>query len=270
MPRDEAGTYRLPSGTLVTTGDKVLPSQHNPPFLDVEKALTDSVARDGSGGMAAALNMNNFRINNLAPGTIDSDAATVGQAALPVGTIIDYAGASAPDGYLLCFGQAVSRVTYAKLFAVIGTTFGTGNGSTTFNLPDLRGRVIAGKDDMGGADSRRLSEIWGALAKAIGGVFGLAWHNLSANELAKHTHSGWTASMNRNASHTHGYTVGLRYLRQEGGSAGAVWYNDAAAVTSATDTNHEHSFTTNTGDGVNGDAHNNTQPTIIMNKLIKY
>lgn len=54
---------------------------------------------------------------------------------VPVGATFQFAGSVAPDGYLLCSGQAVSRTTYSKLFAVIGTTYGGGNGSTTFNLP---------------------------------------------------------------------------------------------------------------------------------------
>ena len=60
---------------------------------------------------------------------------------LPTGVVVPFAGATAPDGYLLCYGQAVSRSTYSDLFAAIGTTYGAGDGSTTFNLPDLRGRL---------------------------------------------------------------------------------------------------------------------------------
>lgn len=60
------------------------------------------------------------------------------------GIIFPYAGSSAPDGFLLCDGSAVSRATYADLFALIGTTYGAGDGSTTFNVPDLRGSVIIG------------------------------------------------------------------------------------------------------------------------------
>ena len=57
---------------------------------------------------------------------------------MPVGCVIPFAGAAAPTGWLLCQGQAVSRTTYAQLFSVIGTTYGSGDGSTTFNLPDMR------------------------------------------------------------------------------------------------------------------------------------
>ncbi len=70
---------------------------------------------------------------------------------IPVGSVIAYAGASAPDGWALCYGQAISRTTYANLFTVLGTTYGVGDSSTTFNVPDLRGRRPFGKDDMGGS-----------------------------------------------------------------------------------------------------------------------
>ena len=80
---------------------------------------------------------------------------TVG--AVPVGSVTAYAGSTAPSGWLLCFGQAVDRTAYAQLFGVVSTTYGTGDGSTTFNLPDLRGRVPAGKDDMGGSAASRLT-----------------------------------------------------------------------------------------------------------------
>jgi microcystin-dependent protein len=63
---------------------------------------------------------------------------------------------SEPPGWLLCFGQAISRTTYSALFAVIGTSFGAGDGSTTFQVPDLRGRVIAGVDDIGSTTANRL------------------------------------------------------------------------------------------------------------------
>jgi hypothetical protein len=73
----------------------------------------------------------------------------------PVGEVITFAGATAPSGYLMCDGSAVSRATYADLFAVIGTTYGTGNGTTTFNLPDLRGEFIRGLDGGRGIDTGR-------------------------------------------------------------------------------------------------------------------
>jgi microcystin-dependent protein len=70
---------------------------------------------------------------------------------LPAGTLIDYAGTVEPSGWLLCDGRAVSRTDYASLFAAIGTAYGTGNGSTTFNIPDFRGRFARYNDNMGTA-----------------------------------------------------------------------------------------------------------------------
>lgn len=77
---------------------------------------------------------------------------------LPIGIIMPFTGSTTPSGWALCYGQAISRTQYAGLFAVIGTQYGAGNGSTTFNVPDLRGRVVAGRDNMGGSAANRLSE----------------------------------------------------------------------------------------------------------------
>ena len=74
---------------------------------------------------------------------------------VPTGTVIWFAANSPPTGFLKANGAAVSRTTYAALFAVIGTTFGAGDGSTTFNLPDTRGEFIRGWDDSRGVDSGR-------------------------------------------------------------------------------------------------------------------
>jgi microcystin-dependent protein len=73
----------------------------------------------------------------------------------PVGAVEAYAGAAAPTGWLLCNGQAVSRTTFASLFAIVGTTFGAGNGSSTFNVPDLRGEFIRGLDGGRSIDTGR-------------------------------------------------------------------------------------------------------------------
>ena len=71
------------------------------------------------------------------------------------GIVLPFAGAAAPSGWLLCQGQTVSRVTYAALFAAIGTTFGAGDGSTTFGVPDMRGEFPRGLDAGRGVDSGR-------------------------------------------------------------------------------------------------------------------
>lgn len=85
------------------------------------------------------LNLMQQYIENAIQGAVAGDT-------LPVGSIMPFGGETVPDNYLLCDGQAVSRTTYAQLFSVIGTSYGVGDGSTTFNLPDLRGRVPVGYD----------------------------------------------------------------------------------------------------------------------------
>ncbi|MEY2410614.1 MAG: hypothetical protein QOF48_3284 [Verrucomicrobiota bacterium] len=77
---------------------------------------------------------------------------------VPVGAFLDYSGTTAPNSaFVLPYGQAISRSTYSTYFSLVSTTFGVGDGSTTFNIPDLRGRVVAGKDDMGGSSANRLT-----------------------------------------------------------------------------------------------------------------
>lgn len=97
--------------------------------------------------------------------------ATIG--GVPIGSIMAFGGATVPTGWLLCYGQVVSRTTYALLFAIIGIAYGAGDGSTTFNLPDLRGRIPLGKDDMGGSPANRVTDavsgITGATLGASGG-----------------------------------------------------------------------------------------------------
>src|SRR5512139_3736646 len=93
---------------------------------------------------------------------VDTDSTQLATTAfvrdiLPAGVTVPYAGLTAPDGWLFCYGQAVSRTTYATLFGILSTTYGSGDGVNTFNLPDIRGRVVAGQDDMGDSSANRLT-----------------------------------------------------------------------------------------------------------------
>ena len=91
---------------------------------------------------------------------------------LPVGTIIWSGNASAPAGYLLCNGSAVGRDTYPELFAAIGTTYGDGDGSTTFNLPNLIGRFLEGASTAGTVKAAGLPNISGSVTFHNGGTYG--------------------------------------------------------------------------------------------------
>lgn len=158
---------------------------------------------------------------------------------MPAGSVLAYAGSAAPNGWLLAYGQAVSRTTYAALFAAISTTYGVGDGSTTFNLPDLRGRAVAGKDNMGGTSANRLTGLSGGVdGDVLGGTGGLETHTLTIAQMPAHTHT--TANILT--------TAGSGRLQ-----TGSSW--SAQTLTS----------NSTGGDG----AHNNVQPTIILNYIIK-
>ena len=114
----------------------------------------------------------------------NSDITGFAGKSTPAGTVLIYAGASVPEGYLLCNGAAISRTEYDVLFEVIGTTYGAGNGTTTFNLPDLRGRVVIGVSG----------------THAIGTTGGAETVTLTAQQIPSHNHSiayyGSTGSSN--------------------------------------------------------------------------
>ena len=110
--------------------------------------------------------------------------------ATPIGGGMDYFGTVEPAKWLFRNGQAVSRATYAALFAVIGTTFGVGNGTTTFNVPDERGRVSAGDDTMGAKAAGRLTNsATGGCVGTIGDSGGEQAHTMTTLELVAHTHN---------------------------------------------------------------------------------
>lgn len=165
---------------------------------------------------------------------------------MPAGLLAPYAGSAAPSGWLLCYGQAVSRTTYSRLFAAIGTTYGVGDGSTTFNLPDLRGRVAAGLDNMGGTAASRLTT-------ANGGVDGLTLGAAGGTDSVTLT----TAQI---PAHAHPLNSPNSYflMRTSGGTVGLTTGTGLADTVSNT--------SNNTG---GGGAHPNAQPTLVANFIIK-
>ena len=111
----------------------------------------------------------------------------------PIGSVVTWVGSSSPNGFLSCNGSAVSRTTYVNLFNVIGTTFGAGNGSTTFNVPDLRGYFIRGWDNGKGTDTGRTfgsRQGDGLLAHVHTGVSGSADHTVADPDETQSTGSG--------------------------------------------------------------------------------
>jgi microcystin-dependent protein len=148
----------------------------------------------------------------------------------PVGTILSFAAATAPSGYLVCDGSAVSRTSYSDLFNVLGTTWGVGDGSTTFNIPDLRGRSQIGSGQGSSLTNRTLGQIGGAET-----------HTLTVNEIPPHTHA-----VPRNSGNSGNVTWGFSSI-----------FNPANATEQ----------TRSTGDG---QPHNNMQPFSVVTFIIKY
>jgi microcystin-dependent protein len=191
-----------------------------------------------------------------------SVAAVLGQC--PVGAVLDYAGAAAPTYWLLCYGQEVSQTTYAALYAVVSTTFNTGGeGAGNFRLPDMRGRVVAGQDDMGGSSANRLT---GLTDGVNGDTFGAAG-GLESTVIAQANLPNVNLSA---ASLTVSITNGTNVARTEstvsnvenvGGANSDVPVNVALDAITA-------SAGGNVPLGGSGTATNNVQPTIVLNKII--
>ena len=109
---------------------------------------------------------------------------------LPSGMITPYSGAADIAGWLLCDGREVSRSTYANLFAVVGTIYGEGNTTTTFNIPDLRGRFLRGSDNMGTGAAGRDPNAGARTAMASGGATGATVGSVQLDAMETHHHVG--------------------------------------------------------------------------------
>jgi microcystin-dependent protein len=170
-------------------------------------------------------------------------------AASPSGAVTAYAGAVAPPGWLLCDGSAVSRTTYGTLFTAIGVAYGAGDGSTTFNLPDLRGRAPIGA----GTGS-------GLTARALAAKMGEEAHPLTTAELAAHAHSA------SQASHYHGSDNGKAFIE----GAGSNWLlpGGGSGFTQTYNTNTVQPAVTVNSAG-SGNGHNTMQPSIALNFIVK-
>lgn len=182
-------------------------------------------------------------------GTLDATALDWILTSTPIGTMQDYAGLDTrvPAGWLLCYGQEISETTYATLFDALSITYNTG-GETAgfFRVPDARGRVVAGKDDMGSVSANRLTDpadtIGGIDGDTLGNTGGDEIHLLTALQLPDHTHT---------------------YFGSTSTNTGG-----GAAFTTIQNPGNKQTFQSGGTTIPGNDVHNNVQPTIIMNKII--
>lgn len=199
----------------------------------------------------------------------------------PVGSVSVFAGSTPPPGFLLCNGQVVSRSLYPKLLSIIGTTYNTGSESSTeFRLPNIRGRVVAGIDK----NNINFNE--------LGKTGGSSTHTLTTDQMTRHTHIQDEHTHNQDShthtqdAHNHGVSIGWNPSGWEAANFGLAFfttYRNVMAVTggwdigstgstpgiaNATATNNPNTATNqNTG---GGQSHNNLQPYIVMNYVIRF
>lgn len=211
-------------------------------------------------------------------------AVSAGGGGLPSGSIVEFGGGSAPAGWLLCDGAAVSRTTYARLFAAIGTTWGVGNGTTTFNVPDFRGRTPVGAGTGTGLTARAVAASGGAetvqLTSTTMPSHTHTFGSGSAADPGGHTHSV-SGSADAVGDHSHG--VGNQSTRSDilagggtttaanagGSTGGAGGHSHGLSATASSGGGHTHSVSgTNASTGGDG-AHENMQPWRGVHFIVK-
>lgn len=254
-----------------------------------------SIPADGSYLLLARVRVNAAAtsITDAVITDLRTRAAVPANVASPIGSVVSYAGSAAPAGWLLCDGSEASRTVYAALFAVVGTTYGPGNGSTTFNVPDLRGRSPMGAGTGTGLTARTLGAKLGeeghvlTLAETPGHSHVVNAHNHGAVNLA-HSHY-----VNPNGTHSHGVDgdapTGLRIVITHNAGVDRMAANAGDGGTQTPTTisrldnngNHDHGTDSRLGDhthanetpGTNaqggGGAHNVVHPVLVLNAIIR-
>lgn len=187
-------------------------------------AAAQTTANGAVSNIGDLTNLQTFNKNNL--------VTAINELIMPAGSIMPYAGSTAPDGYILCDGSAVSRSIYSKLFTAIGTTYGSGDGSNTFNVPNLKGKVVVGYNS-------NETEF-----NSLGVTGGEKTHILTVDEIPSHDHD-------------------IRYSLEGVAHSGSG--NNLVGKQNTGDNWDKHDAQTG-----GGQAHNNLQPYIVLNYIIKY
>jgi microcystin-dependent protein len=215
----------------------------------------------GTGTSVITLAPTGATITNLTVTNLTVTGSFTVASARVIGEVVDFCGAAAPALFLFAFGQAISRTTYSQLFSVIGTAFGAGDGLTTFNVPDYRGRTSFGKDDMGGSAANRITVAGGNFdGTVLGGIGGsqnkvlvqsnLPNISLTAGSAGTHNHTWERATDDASSA---GTGSGFGFLTGTG-----------VFVTTSSDGAHTHSVPT----GGTDTPVALMNPCLIINKMI--
>jgi microcystin-dependent protein len=182
---------------------------------------------------------------------------------VPIGAMLPYTGATSPNSnFVLPYGQCISRTTYATYFAQVSTTFGACDGTTTFGVPDMRGRTVAGLDNLGGSAASRLTTTYfGSDPTVLGDVGGSQNHTLTQAELSTALGTA-TSAVSGTISNPNGFTQGV-FIGAGGGGAGTGTQTtngiSTAGITVST------SITNSSG----GNAHAIVPPMIVLSYILR-
>lgn len=204
--------------------------------------------------------------------------ATLAHAMLPTGSLVDFAGTSAPSGWLMCDGREVSRTAYSSLFAIVGTSYGVGDGSTTFNLPDFRGRFARYNDNMNTAEGaagrdtgRTHGSEQGQATKRPNTAFTASSSSVSVSGNKNQLNHGHTFSGNGVTLHGNGGLQVNTVAVGDNNSGGYGTYTPSGTVNSVSFGGTFSASGTAAGQTITGGGDVETRPVnLACNRIIKY
>jgi len=295
MPSDSNGVYSLPDGYEAVTGETIQASQHNPPLEDLASAMSARLMRTGVAPMTGALKVIDGAVGSPAV-QFSSDSGTgfyktpngfgvavggskvaeftAGGISLYLGLLLPFTMLTAPAGWVLPYGQTLSRTTYAAMWAAVqteianGNTFyNNGNGTTTFGIGDMRGCVPAGKDDMSGLSASRLLTSFGSNNVVLGAFSGHDYEYLTQAMLpaVAPTFTGTQGNVSVKSSRSTYLSGNTRQASPGSGVAGVDVGSQNYDQVESTGVFTPAGTISNLG---SGDYHITIQPTVITNYIL--